>query len=110
MEEFYAAADIFALLSDFDTFGMTVLEAMASGLPVIVSPNVGAKDLVIQGQQGFIIDQKNDGAVADRIITLIDNERRYTMGQAARQMAESHGWGTVVQKIGGIYDAILATR
>jgi len=110
MEEFYAAADIFALLSDFDTFGMTVLEAMASGLPVIVSPNVGAKDLVIEGQQGYIVDQKNDGAVVNRIITLMDNERRYTMGHAARQMAEKHGWGEVVQKISGIYDATLATR
>ncbi len=110
MEEFYAAADIYALLSDFDTFGMTVLEAMASGLPVLVSPNVGAKDLVIDGQQGYRVDKTDDRAVAERIITLQDNEQRSTMGKAARQTAEKHGWETVVRKISGIYASILASR
>ena len=49
MPAVYAAADLFVLLSGFDTFGMVVIEAMASGLPVIVSDTVGASDLVRQG-------------------------------------------------------------
>jgi UDP-glucose:(heptosyl)LPS alpha-1,3-glucosyltransferase len=109
IEKFYGAADLFALLSDFDTFGMSVLEAMASGLPVIVSPTVGAKDLVIDDQQGYIVDKENIIAVAKRIIALHDDKKRLAMGQAARQMAERHGWEKVAKKIGQMYDEILAT-
>ena len=109
MEKFYAAADLFALLSDFDTFGMTVLEAMASGLPVIVSPTVGAKDLVINDQQGYIVDKENIIAVAERIIALHDDRKRLAMGQAARLMAKKHGWEKVAKKISQTYDEILAT-
>ncbi len=46
IEHYYSAADAFALLSEFETFGMVVLEAMAAGLPVIVSDQMGVKDVV----------------------------------------------------------------
>ncbi len=52
----YLASDLYIMLSKFDTFGMVVLEAMAAGLPVIISSNVGAKDLVQEGKNGFIIN------------------------------------------------------
>ncbi|MBU0735522.1 MAG: glycosyltransferase family 4 protein, partial [Proteobacteria bacterium] len=52
VEKYYLACDIFAMPSVFDTFGMAVLEALAAGLPVIISRNVGAKDLVTDGVQG----------------------------------------------------------
>ncbi len=110
IEKFYGAADFFALLSDFDTFGMSVLEAMASGLPVIVSPTVGAKDLVIDGQQGYIVDRGNIMAVAERIIALHDDRKRFAMGQAARHIAEGQGWEKVAKKISQMYDEILASR
>ena len=51
----YAAADLYAMLSRFDTFGMVVLEAMAAALPVLVSDRVGAKDLVREGVNGSIL-------------------------------------------------------
>jgi UDP-glucose:(heptosyl)LPS alpha-1,3-glucosyltransferase len=66
--KFYLAADIFSMPSRFDTFGLTVLEAMAASLPVIVSTNVGAKDIVKQGINGFIIDNaKHKNEIADAI-------------------------------------------
>ncbi|MFZ2541667.1 MAG: glycosyltransferase family 4 protein, partial [Gallionella sp.] len=80
LERYYRAADIFIMLSKFDTFGMVVLEAMASGLPVIVSPNVGAKDLVEEGVNGFILPAPQDAdAAADRIVRLSDIARREMM-------------------------------
>ena len=51
----FAAADLYAMLSRFDTFGMVVLEAMAASLPVLVSDRVGAKDLVRDGGNGFVL-------------------------------------------------------
>ena len=57
---YYLAADVSIVLSAFDTFGMVVLEAMAAGLPVIVSPSVGAKDLMAEGVNGYILPSPQD--------------------------------------------------
>src|SRR5512140_579596 len=63
VERYYRAADLFAMLSRYDTFGMVVLEAMAAGLPVVISPNVGAKDVVEEGLNGFVTSSpEDDGA------------------------------------------------
>ncbi len=110
IENLYAAADIHALLSDFDTFGMTVLEAMASGLPVIISPKVGAKDLVVDGIHGYIVERESSEEVADRILSLLDDQRRQAMAQAARTVAEFHAWDKVTSKLSQIYDTILAGK
>lgn len=105
LERYYRAADIFIMLSAFDTFGMVVLEAMAAGLPVIVSPNVGAKDLVREGINGFILPSPQDVDVgADRIAQLSDNEQRESMGAAAAQTASMHDWEKLAEKMAKIYD------
>jgi glycosyltransferase involved in cell wall biosynthesis len=51
----YLASNIFAMLSRCDTFGLTVLEAMAASLPVIISEHVGAKDIIRHGKNGFVV-------------------------------------------------------
>lgn len=104
LERYYRAADIFILLSAFDTFGMVVLEAMAAGLPVIVSPNVGAKDLVQEGINGFILPFPQDAAAgADRIIRLCDSGQREVMGAAAVQTASMHDWERLAENMAKIY-------
>src|SRR3990172_8991464 len=93
LERYYRAADIFIMLSKFDTFGMVVLEAMAASLPVIVSSNVGAKDLVIHGGNGFIVEEEMDaGGIADLIGLLLDRELRSRMGQEACRTALANSW------------------
>jgi UDP-glucose:(heptosyl)LPS alpha-1,3-glucosyltransferase len=105
LERYYRAADIFMMLSIFDTFGMVVLEAMAAGLPAIVSPNVGAKDLVEEGINGFILAEHQDvDAAADRIIRLTDLEQREAMGKAAAKSASQHDWNKLAENIGLIYE------
>lgn len=104
LERYYRAADMFIMLSEFDTFGMVVLEAMAAGLPVIVSPNVGAKDLVEEGINGFILPTLKDvDAAADRIVRLTVDEGRSAMGAAAAQTATSHDWDRLAEKMGRLY-------
>jgi len=111
LERYYRAADIFIMLSQFDTFGMVVLEAMAAGLPVIVSPNVGAKDLVQEGVNGFVLPEHQDeDAAADRIIQLSEAEQREAMGTAAAHTAATHDWERLAEKIEQIYRAMHANR
>ena len=111
LERYYRAADIFIMLSRFDTFGMVVLEAMAAGLPVIVSPNVGAKDLVEEGVNGFVLPAPhNADAAAERIVRLSDGARREEMGAAAAQTAAMHDWERLAEKIGRMYELQFQTK
>lgn len=111
LERYYRAADVFVMLSAFDTFGMVVLEAMAAGLPVIVSPKVGAKDLVVEGVNGFILPAPQDAdAGADRIVRLADTDRRETMAAAAAQTAAKHDWERLAESMGLLYQEVLSRK
>lgn len=111
IEHYYRAADLFAMLSAFDTFGMVVLEAMAAGLPVVISANVGAKDLVEEGLNGFILpDHRNADATACKIVHLLDHEQRETMGRAASQSASMHGWSNLVCTLNALYEEVLQQK
>jgi len=108
VEAFYLASDLFMMLSSFDTFGMVILEAMASRLPVIVSGNVGAKDLVEEGVNGFVLPDRLDAdGVAARILLLLDVERRALMGEAGHRTASMHGWDRLAADVAGVYDAVI---
>ncbi|XPV76051.1 MAG: glycosyltransferase family 4 protein [Desulfovibrio sp.] len=67
MPRFYAALDLFCHPSFYDTFGNVVAEALASGIPVVTSPYVGAGDLIKSGQNGFIVDPEDKNALAGAI-------------------------------------------
>ncbi len=104
MERYYRAADVFMMLSRFDTFGMAVLEAMAAGLPVIVSGNVGARDVVAEGVNGFVAaDPEDAGTVAARIVSLLDAGVRDRMGLHAFRAASGLSWDRVAATVAGIY-------
>lgn len=109
LEKSYRAADVFTLFSAFDTFGMVVLEAMAAGLPVIVSPNVGAKDLVEEGVNGFVLpDFRDADAAAERILQLLKAERRESMGMEAQLEAGEHTWERLAERMEKLYQEILS--
>ena len=110
MEEVYLAADFYAMLSSFDTFGMTVLEAMAASLPVIISPNVGAKDLVEEGVNGFVVAREDIDAVSRRILLLLDREKRIEMGINAHRVAQDQHWDIMAHNVMGLYEKILSGK
>jgi glycosyltransferase involved in cell wall biosynthesis len=89
----YQDADIFVLPSLIEGFGLTALEAMASGLPVIVSENTFAHDIVRDGVDGYVVPIRDARAIADRLRFLYESpyERRQ-LGIAARRRAEEFSW------------------
>lgn len=105
MERVYQAGDIFCLLSQFDTFGMVVSEALAAGLPVIVSEQVGAKDLVVQGENGFVVRWDDHMKVCDLLLQMGEKQTLIRMAKNARQSVANCGWETIARKIIGIYDS-----
>jgi glycosyltransferase involved in cell wall biosynthesis len=84
LREVYQRSSVFVLASIADGFGMVVPQAMACGLPVIVTENVGASDLVEDGVNGFVVPIRSPHLIAQRLQQLHDDPalaRR--MGQAA---------------------------
>lgn len=86
---FYAAADVFAFPTLYDPFPSVVLEAMASGIPVITTTHAGAAEIITPGQEGFVVPPfDNEDDMAASLLPLQDEARRRHMGEAARRRAE----------------------
>ncbi|MEA5527912.1 glycosyltransferase family 4 protein [Nodularia spumigena] len=84
-----AQAQIFALISHWEGFPLTIIEAMRAGLPVIASDVGGAAEAIDEGVSGFTIPRGDVHTLEDRLKQLIKNaELRYKMGTAARQRYE----------------------
>jgi len=95
----YASADLFVFPSTTDTFGNVVLEAQASGIPVIVSDVGGPRDLVHHGKDGFVTRALDTTELAGAIRRLVeDPSLRASMGVAARGRVESRDWTEAFEK------------
>ncbi|MHC4599523.1 MAG: glycosyltransferase family 4 protein [Planctomycetota bacterium] len=89
-EAYYRGADVFLHPTFYDPCSLTVLEAMASGLPVVTSTRNGASELMAHGKEGFILeDPARDDRLASLIRELTDVGLRREMGRRARERAET---------------------
>lgn len=89
----YQQASVFCFPSVDDGFGMVVLEAMAAGLPVIVTEHVGAGDLITDGVEGFVLPIRSPEALAEKILYFYRYpEAARQMGRNARRLAERFTW------------------
>lgn len=86
--EVYAKSSVLVHPSLSDGFGYVVAEAMASGIPVIVTENTGAADLVVDGENGYVVALRDVPALRERLLFLANNPARLRrMGAAARETA-----------------------
>ena len=108
VEKYYFAGDVFAMPSVYDTFGMAVLEAMAAGLPVVISRTVGAGDLVRNGIEGFVLkDPPSPAEFSEKIAFLSNPENRRKMGEHARKQGQLHDWDRVADQVAAHYMRIF---
>jgi glycosyltransferase involved in cell wall biosynthesis len=83
---------------------MVVSEAMATSLPVIVSDTVGARDLVKQGLNGFVVRRDDVNETAAILIGLVNNPQNlWQMGQQARSCMQENTWDNVAKRVLQIY-------
>ena len=95
----YASSDVFVFPSTTDTFGNVVIEAQASGIPVVVSDSGGPKELVENNANGLVTKSHDleDFACAVRRL-VVDAELRKQMGQRARQSVVDRTWPSALQQ------------
>lgn len=92
-DAYFLNSDIFVFPTFYslETFGLVNLEAMQYSLPIISTPEGGIPDIVIDGETGFLVPQKDALALADKIEFLISNpELRRKMGASGRKRYEEH--------------------
>jgi glycosyltransferase involved in cell wall biosynthesis len=93
---FYQEANIFVLPSLNEGMSNAMLEALATGLPLVATDTGGSKELIQEGENGFIIKMKDSADIAEKIEKLInDPELVKKMGEASRKKAEGMSWERV---------------
>ena len=104
--KYHNMIDIFAALSEIESFGVSVLEASACEKPVIVSNAEGFKEIVKNELTGFIVDRNNIQQAADKIKNLIkDKNFRKKMGRAGReQVLNVYNWNDNVTQMIEVYN------
>lgn len=103
----YAKADCFALLSYHENFGLAAAEAMAAGLPVLVSDQVGLSPDVAFYQAGKVVPVGNIAATAEALLTLFDTEVNHRCRIQARRLAEqSYGQATFDVGLRSFYEGL----
>jgi glycosyltransferase involved in cell wall biosynthesis len=101
-------ADVLVLPSRNDSYGMVVAEALASGLPVLVSEMVGAKDLVAEGRSGWIVPVGDVAALAARMAWCAGHlDAVRAMGPDCRRAAESATWPAYHHRLADLLRGLL---
>lgn len=110
--KFYAAADVYAAPSLEDSFNLPVLEAMACGLPTIVSVRAGASDLIRHGENGLLLRDPRDAQELSREIGLLyeDAGLRERLGQAARRTAADCTWERNAQQTDEFLESVARRK
>jgi glycosyltransferase involved in cell wall biosynthesis len=108
----YATFDLFVLSSRREGLPNSLLEAMALGLPVVTTDVAGVKELVVDGQTGFVVPQRDVHGLARAILAVVDDDPlRHRLGQAGRQRVEcDFSFTDRLQRLEDLYAQLLNRR
>jgi phosphatidylinositol alpha 1,6-mannosyltransferase len=107
----YASFDLFLHTGTEETFGQTIQEAHASGIPVVAPRAGGPIDLVDHGTNGYLFDPGNDLQLRAFVEALvIDEPLRARMGEAGRRTVLGKSWASICGELVGHYESVVAAR
>jgi D-inositol-3-phosphate glycosyltransferase len=111
LQYYYSAAEMVVMPSDYESFGMVALEAMACGTPVIASDVGGLAVLVRHGRTGYRVPARDPKALAGKMMRLLKDEGlRRRIGQRAACWAESYAWPRIADRIEAVYRDLIVAR
>jgi N-acetyl-alpha-D-glucosaminyl L-malate synthase BshA len=111
MEEILAVADLFLLTSEYESFGLAALEAMAAGVPVISTNAGGLPEIAIQGETGYLDDVGDIQGMSDHAISILENEETLNRFKAnALAHAKNFDIHRIVPQYEALYNHFLTAE
>lgn len=111
MEEIIAISDLFVLPSEYESFGLAALEAMAAGVPVISSNAGGLPEINIEGSTGYLANVGDVDTMSKRAIELLTDDARHELfSNNAREQADKFDLHNVVPLYETLYDTFLVAK
>lgn len=111
LPEIQHRSDIFVFPSFNEGMSNSMLEAMAGGLPVIMTPTGGAEELICDCGNGYLVKFGNSDDIAQKIEKLLkDSKLRHEMGQRSREIAENMSWKSVSDKYIELYKQVIRAK
>ena len=109
LKYYYSAADVFVSTPWYEPFGITPLEAMACGTPVIGANVGGIKFTVVDGKTGFLVPPNDPQALAARLAEIFQNQTlRRALGRQAVERVQAHfTWSRITGQLFEVYDAVI---
>ena len=108
---YYASADVLAVPSFYESFGLAAVEAMAAGVPVVASRVGGLAATVADGRTGYLVPWHCPEPFAERIELLLRNEPlRRSMGEAASRAMRRYAWGAVARELAALFGELQGER
>lgn len=102
--KYLSKADAFLLSSDYEGFGISVIEAMASGLTVVVNDILPMGEIVTDRRDGFITDFNDYEKTAKLILNILKSKKlRNMIGNRAKKMTKTYDWDQIIKKMEKIY-------
>lgn len=108
MEDIYAIADLFLLPSEYESFGLAALEAMAAGTPVVATNAGGIPEIITHGKNGYLSGIGDVEQMSHQAISILSNDQVLnTFSEEARKQAESFDIHKIVPKYEELYQRVL---
>lgn len=111
LKYYYSAADVFVTVPWYEPFGITPVEAMACGTPVVGSNVGGIKYTVRDGETGYLVPPKDADRLAERLAHLYQHPKLMSVlsRQAVRRANDLFTWEKVTKMVAAVYEEILAS-
>lgn len=106
---FYSAADVVAVPSRYESFGLVAVEALACGVPVVASRAGGLRFTIDEGVAGLLVKPQSAPALADGLKSVLaDDGRRAKMAAAARPSVERYDWAEIARQMRHVYHRLAS--
>jgi D-inositol-3-phosphate glycosyltransferase len=106
LKAYYKMADLFIYPSQYENFGQPLIEAGAHGLPIVATSVGVARDIIIEGETGYITSA-DPKAMSDRIQSLRDGNLRKQMGaQIKNIIRQKFDWGNIINQYTRLYESL----
>jgi glycosyltransferase involved in cell wall biosynthesis len=104
----YNAADFLIFPTLYEGFPIVPLEAMACGLPIIISKECPTREIIKDGVEGFVIEERKPASYTEKIMTLLaDYSQNHETSVNCRKLAENYNWGNVGKKYLELYSRMV---